>query len=209
MTLAMLALTLGLGVWQVQRLHWKTALLADIERGEAAAPVPLSANPVPFSKVEVTGRMRDDLAAHYGVDVRRGAIGAQLVTPLERPGADPVLVDRGWVPQGASVPPSPEPARVVGYVRPPEPAGMFIPKGDPVTRRFYALDPAAIGAALGLSRVAPFTIVALGPAGVTPEPAQALPRPPNNHLQYAITWFGLAAACLGVFAVYARKMLYP
>ncbi|MBV8911687.1 MAG: SURF1 family protein, partial [Acetobacteraceae bacterium] len=70
-----------------------------------------------------------------------------------------------------------------------------------------ALDPEAIGAALGLGRVAPFVVVALGPSTSAPEPAHALPRPPNDHLQYAITWFGLAAACLGVFAAYARNLL--
>jgi surfeit locus 1 family protein len=209
MTLVMFGIAVSLGWWQIQRLHWKTALLTEIDRGEAAAPVALPPDPRPFAKVELAGHMRDDLAAYYGVDVRQTktgpTIGAQLVTPLERPGADPVLIDRGWLPQGAPVPPSPDPARVVGYVRPPEPGGMFAAKDDPAARRFYALDPAAIGAALGLGRVAPFTIVALGPAGSLPEPAQALPRPPNNHLQYAITWFGLAAACLGVFAAYAWK----
>ncbi len=208
-TAAMLAVTIGLGVWQLQRLQWKTALLAAIDHGEAAPPVPLPADPAPFTKVRVSGHMRDDLTAYYGVDVRTTAagptIGAQLVTPLERPGADPVLVDRGWLPQGAPVPPSPDPADIVGYVRPPEPAGLFSPKADPATRRFYALDPASIAAALGLRRVAPFTVVALGPAGALPEPAHALPRPPNSHLQYAITWFGLAAALVGVFIVYVRK----
>jgi surfeit locus 1 family protein len=185
-------------------------LLAQIERGEAAAPMALTAltaAPPAFAKVEAIGRMRDDLAAYYGVDVRHGVMGAQLVTPLERPGADPVLVDRGWLPQGAPVPPSPEPAHVVGYVRPAEPSGFFCARDDPAARRFYALDPAAIGPALGLARVAPFTVVALGSGGSLPEPAEALPRPPNNHLQYALTWFGLAAAGLGVFAIHARNTL--
>ena len=211
MTLLIFGIAVSFGWWQIQRLHWKTALLTEIDRGEAAAPIPLPSDPRPFAKVEVAGHMRDDLAAYYGVDVRETkagpAIGAQLVTPLERPGADPVLIDRGWLPQGAPVPPSPDPARVVGYVRPGEPGGTFSAKDDPAARRFYALDPAVIGAALGLGRVAPFTIVALGPAGSLPEPAQTLPRPPNNHLQYAITWFGLAAACLGVFAAYAWKTM--
>ncbi len=207
----MLALTVWLGVWQLQRLAWKTGLLAELDRGEAAAPIALPANPPPFAKVEATGRLRDDLRALYGSEVRSTAggpaIGAQLISPLERPGADPVLVDRGWVPQGASLPPSPDPVRIVGYVRPPEAPIRFGAADDPAARRFYALDPAAIGAALGLPRVAPFTLVAMGPRDAVPQPVQALPRPVNNHLSYALTWFGLAASLLGVFAVYARRML--
>ena len=70
------------------------------------------------------------------------------------------------------------------------------------------LDPAAIGAALGLASVAPFTLVALGPAPTPPRARRsALPRPPNDHLSYALTWFGLAACLLVVFVVYVRKAL--
>ena len=209
----MLCLTLWLGTWQVQRLAWKTGLLAAIERGEAAPPAPLGPNPEPFAKVEAVGRLRDDLAAWYGSEVRstRGgpALGAQLLTPLEREGADAVLVDRGFVPQGVTIPPSLATVRIVGYVRPAEQQPAFGATDDPAARRFYALDPAAIGAALGIPRLAPFTLVALGPRGGVPEPAQTLPRPPNNHLGYALTWFGLAACLVGVFAVYARKVLRP
>ncbi|GAC1342877.1 MAG: SURF1 family protein [Acetobacteraceae bacterium] len=207
----MLAVTVGLGVWQLQRLQWKTALLAELDRAEAAPPVPLSGAPSPFAKVEVTGHMRDDLAAYYGAEVRvlptGPAMGAQLLTPLERPGADPVLIVRGWLPQGQAVPASPDPATIVGYMRPPEHPVRFGAKDDPAAKRFFDLDPEAIGAALGLARVAPFTLVALGPPAAVPVPAQALPRPPNDHLVYALTWFGLAASLLGVFAAYVRKAL--
>jgi surfeit locus 1 family protein len=78
---------------------------------------------------------------------------------------------------------------------------------DPVHRRFYALDPAKIGASLGYSTVAPFTLVAIGPAGSVPDPIQAMPRPPNDHLSYAITWFSLSAALVVVFVVYVRQMI--
>ncbi len=204
---------MSLGVWQVERLHWKLGLLADIDRAEAAAPVPLGTAPLPWAKVEATGHMRDDLAALYGSEVRNTAsgptLGAQLITPLMRDGADPVLVDRGWLPEGAAVPHDPDPSRVVGYVRPPDHASWLSPAGDPAKHRFFTLDPQAIGAALGLARVAPFTLVALGPGGTLPEPAQSLPRPPNDHLGYAITWFGLAVCALGVFAAYAWRTLRP
>ncbi len=212
-TAAMMALVVGLGVWQVQRLAWKTALLAEIDRGEAAAAIPLPANPRPFTKVRVSGVLRQDLAALYGVEVRTTLsgpkLGAFLLNPLERPGADPLLVDRGWVPTDAPRDATPLPATVEGYVRAPEHPGRFSLADEPAARRFYTLGPAVIGAALGLQQVAPFTLVALGtvPPGTVPEPAQALPRPPNNHFVYAVTWFGMAGVLLVMFGAYARSVL--
>jgi len=209
----MLALAIGLGVWQVQRLAWKTELLAAIDQGEASPAISLPADPRPFTRVRVEGLLRQDLAAFYGIEVRTTqagpVLGAFLLNPLERPGADPVIVNRGWVPADAPRDTKPVPATVEGYVRPPEHPVRFGAADDPAARRFYALDPAAIGVSLGLRQVAPFTLVALGgaPRGVYPEPAQALPRPANNHFIYALTWFGLAGALLAVFGVYARRLL--
>lgn len=208
----MLALTVGLGVWQLERLAWKRGLLSDIDRAEAAPPVALPADPKPFEKVRLHGRMRDDLRAFYGSEVRStpsgAALGAQLITPLERPDGPPVLIDRGWLPDGAAAPTDPGDVTVIGYVRPPEHPSWLAPATDLAAKRFWSLDPAAIGAALDLPAVAPFTIVALGHGGV-PEPASALPRPPNDHLGYAITWFGLAACLIVVFAAYLRRTLRP
>ena len=208
----MLALTVGLGLWQVERLAWKRGLLAAIDRAEAAPPVPLPATPAPFEKVELRGRMRDDLVAYYGSEVRSGAagatLGAHLITPLERADGSIVLIDRGWLADGARVPPESGETSVIGYVRPAEPPHWPAPATDLAAKRFWSLDPAPIGAALGLRRVAPFTVVALG-QGTVPEPASALPRPPNDHLGYAITWFGLSACLIGVFAAYVRRVLRP
>jgi surfeit locus 1 family protein len=214
---AMLVLLLGLGTWQVQRLAWKTALLAQLDAAEIAAPIPLGDAPIPFAKVAATGHLRADLAVRYGADVRdthAGPIsGAQLIVPLERAGLPPLLVMLGWVADRAPLPALPDGiATVAGYVRPAERSRWFSPADDVPGRRFYALDPSAIGAALGLPSVAPFTLVALGPppaGGATPIPAEHLPQPPNNHLQYAITWYGLAAALLVIFASYARKVIRP
>ncbi len=203
-------LLLGLGGWQLQRRQWKLAILAEVDRAEASAPVPLPQHPLPFTKVTVTGRLRTDVHALYGAEVRDtpgggSAMGAGLIEPLERPGQDPVLVDRGWVPDGQSG--APGGGEVVGYVRAPDTPGTFSAPDDVAGRHFYTLDPARIGAALGLPRVAPFTLVALGPTDSIPSPAAALPRPPNDHLNYALTWFGLAAALLAVYAAYCRKVL--
>lgn len=207
----MFAVTVSLGVWQIQRLHWKQGLLAEIDRAEAAPPVPMPAHPVPFEKVEITGVLRTDLAVRYGTEVRSGAtgpvLGSQVVVPLERSGQPLVLVDRGWAPDDATLPNPPVPISVTGYVRPAESGSPFAPGPDLARRRFWSLDPAAIGAALGLPTLAPYTIVALGPATDVPEPAHALPRPSNDHLGYAGTWFGLSACLLVVFTLFVRKAL--
>ena len=98
---------------------------------------------------------------------------------------------------------------IVGFIHQPDKPGLFSATDDPATRIFYTLDPAAIGAALGLPRVAPFVLVALGPAPpqLWPDPAQHFPQPPNNHLYYAITWYGLALALVVIFVTWARRTL--
>src|SRR4051794_32948824 len=102
LTVTMLGLLIAVGTWQVQRLAWKREMLRQIDLAEASPAAPLGADPQPFQKVRIEGRFRSDLAALYGAEVRdtrRGPqIGSQLIEPLERPGAPPVLVDRGWVP---------------------------------------------------------------------------------------------------------------
>lgn len=209
----MLVVLIGLGNWQVRRLAWKTGLLAEIDRAEALPAIPLPPDPSPFAKVAVSGTLRGDLSVLYASEVHDTptgpVMGAQLVTPLERPGADPILVDRGWIPgdSAASVPTPSGPVTVTGFVHPAEQAGMLSAKDDVAGRHFYTLDPPVIGAALGLKQVAPFTLVVMGPPGGVPEPAQHLPRPPNNHLSYAITWYGLAVTLLVIFSLYARKAL--
>jgi surfeit locus 1 family protein len=213
--LVMQLILLALGTWQVHRLHWKEAILAQIARAEAAPPVPLSGNPGPFTKVSVTGRLRNDLAASYGADVRDTPTGPQLgtylIVPLERAHEPTLLVDRGWVPAKRTGPIN-EPQGAVsipGYIHPADRPGTFSARDDPTSRTFYTLDPATIGAALGLKNVAPFILIALGPPPPEhyPEPATHLPRPPNNHFIYAVTWYGLALALVVMFCVWARGTL--
>ena len=211
-TVAMLAILLALGTWQVRRLAWKEALLDRIAQAESAPAVDLPANPSTFQKVRIRGRLRTDLSAWYGAEVRETAtgpqLGAQLIQPLAREGAPAVLVDRGWAPSSYSPPANSRGGEVTieGYVRPAARPAWFTPTPDAAARHFFALDPPAIGVALGLRDVAPFVLVALGPADTTavPIPAAHLPRPPNNHLGYAITWYGLALALLLVFGSWAR-----
>jgi surfeit locus 1 family protein len=217
LALPVLALLLGLGTWQVQRLHWKEALLARIAAAEAAPPHPLGPaapepyTPEPYAKVQATGRFDHGREALLGLELRGTALGAHLLTPLLREGAPALLVDRGWVPLERSAPverPEGEVA-VTGYVRPADTRDWNSPRDDAAGRRFYLFDPPAIAAALDLPGAAPFGLVALAPPGtppgLLPAAARSLPRPNNPHLGYAITWYGLALALVGVFLAFARR----
>jgi len=244
MTVVMLIVLLGLGSWQVKRLFWKEALLAQIDRAEAADPVPLPAAPsmstlTPFMKVAATGQFLPNEAALYGAEVRTipsgpvpytQAMGARLIEPMKEANGTVILVDRGWIPESRPNPID-EPEGMVtvsGYIRPGDSPHWFSASDDPAERRFFTLDPKAIGDAMGQPDVPPFILVVLAaqtgrvPAGKDagagsesdeadaisthwPEPARHLPRPPNSHLSYALTWYGLALALLAIFIVWARK----
>jgi surfeit locus 1 family protein len=224
-----LAVLLGLGFWQLERLAWKTDLIARVEaRAQAAAtPIPaenewgsVSAERDEYRRVIARGVLRHDYEVQVYTVVseepgRHAGPGYWVLTPLELPSGAIVIVNRGFVPQDKKDPATRKEGQVQGEVtitgllRTPEEAGFFTPANDPARNAWYRRDPAEIAHALGLSRVAPFTI----DAGATPNPG-GLPeggrtrvRFPNNHLQYALTWFGLAAALAGVFAVFAWQWL--
>ena len=117
-------------------------------------------------------------------------------------------------PQKPATPPCAPPLRakstLVGLLRAPERRNPFTPADQPEKGVFYARDPAAIAAALGLADAAPFALVldaapAAGPDW--PRPVGGVPTIVNNHFSYAVTWFGLSLALLVVFGLYARGVL--
>ena len=212
----------ALGVWQLYRLRWKEGILAQIAVSEAAPPVPLTRTPPRYTRVIVKGHFLPGFAALYGDSTRDGkvglVIGADVLALLVRDGAPPILVDRGWVPvpvNGRAPPPPAGEISVVGYVQHPEAAGLFTPQDDPSAGRVYALNPARIAAEFHLPKPADIAVVVMGdvPPGpvsreaTEPVPAPHLPRPPNNHLEYAMTWFALAVALVVIYTSYVRRML--
>jgi len=217
--LPVFVLLLGLGTWQVQRLGWKSDILARMDAAESSPAVPLFETSEPYTRVTLTGRFDHLREVMLGVEPRHGVLGGNLVTPLLRAPEPTVLVDRGWVPfdRGGVIIQRPAgEVTIEGWIMPGEKPGRFSAQDDLTNRRFYTFDPAAIGAAIGLRRLEPFGVVALAPSAdpaapppstpVLPEPSRTLPRPSNNHLGYAITWYGLAVALAYVLVAYARRL---
>ena len=202
---------LGLGTWQMERLRWKESLLADITARADATPVaaPDAAADLPeYTPVFADGVFRHDLELLLIPRTRAGVAGAHVLTPLVRPGAPAILVNRGFVPVAFEPAATrhdgnpPGPVRVEGLLRLQHPVGPFVPDNDPAGGSWYAIDLAAMGTATGLE-LAGYVLDA-GPArnrGGWPEGGQTNVSIRNTHLEYALTWYGLAgvlAACVSV-----------
>ncbi|MFN4156006.1 MAG: SURF1 family protein [Paracoccaceae bacterium] len=195
------AVLAGLGLWQLDRLAWKEAALADIAARIVADPVALPANPDPeanrYLPVTATGRFTGE---SLDVLVSRKEIGAgvRVIGVFETEGRR-VLVDRGFVADGARVSPrGPDAEVVTGNLHWPDEVDSFTPKPDPKTGLWFARDVPAMAAQLATE---PLLIVARAPTapGIEPMPVDTS-NIPNNHLGYAVQWFGLAAVWLGMTA---------
>lgn len=208
-----IVILIGLGIWQVQRLHWKEGLLARIAALQSASPQPLdgvlrrAANDPDIDYVRVRATCPDIETAPYLrlYSVKDGYAGWRIIAacPLTGGSYGAILVDRGFldqrlkltVGQTISTP-------IVGILRRGDTRNFVTPRNDPAQNLWYGRDIAAMAQALGVSKPAPTYLMLEQPAPPPGGPAVA-PLPsdiPNNHLQYAITWFGLALALAGVYA---------
>jgi surfeit locus 1 family protein len=208
-------LLIALGVWQLHRLTWKEGILAQIHLAEISAPVPLPAHPTPFEKVSIAGHWIPGKAALYGDEVHdtpNGPIsGGELIMPFAQSDGGVILVDLGWVPQQKPTPLPLTTGTAIGYLHDPISPGWFAGNDDPRHGLYYTLNPQKIAAGMGLQNVVPHVLIGMGPmpppGSPLPQPAQALPTPPNNHYEYALTWFGFAGVLVFEFIFFARKRL--
>lgn len=208
LTLVAVPVMLALGTWQVQRLGWKQELIGRIEQRSHAAPVPLPASiddpPAwDFRPVTVTGRFLTEKSMLTLARPQQGRIGYELVTPLERADGPPVLVNRGFVPMDRKDAARGGPdgtVTVTGVARLPQPAGLFQPDGRSADGVWMRVDTGAMAAAAGLPSVLPLVVEQAPTGGV---PAGIAPRVelPNNHLQYAFTWYSLAVVLLVIYGI--------
>ncbi|MGC2413504.1 MAG: SURF1 family protein [Stellaceae bacterium] len=211
----------ALGVWQLQRLEWKRGLIAQRETALAAAPVALprtlgEARRLEFHPVFAAGVFFNDKEIILNAIGPKGAAGFDVLTPLREVDGRTLFVNRGFVPstlKDRATRAADEPfgnIRIVGLLRlsSAQKPNWFVPDNRPKEGDWYWVDLGAMGAADGLANVAPFYI----DADATPNPGGwpkggvTLPALPNNHLQYAITWFSLAAAALVIYFLSQRSL---
>jgi surfeit locus 1 family protein len=223
------AILVALGTWQVQRLHWKEALIADIDHRISSAPRPLSeveqqlsdAGDVDYQPVRLEGVFVHEGERHF-FTTWQGQTGFNVYTPLRLADGRYIFVNRGFVPyemkdatrraEGQV----PGPVEISGLARNrlDEKPGTLVPDNDPAKNIFYWKDLGAMAASAGLpagSRFLPFFV----DAGSEPNPG-GWPRGgvtlvdlPNNHLQYALTWYGLAAALAAVVGAWFYRQRRP
>lgn len=221
--LLLTALLVGLGVWQIKRLSWKLDLIARVEaRVHAppqAAPGPaewprIDAAGYEYRHVEATGTFLNDKEAQVYASTVLGP-GYWVLTPLRETDGTIVIVNRGFVPTDRRNPATRQDgelsgeAKVVGLLRIDEPKGTLLRSNVPAAERWYSRDVGAIAQTRGLRNVAPYFIDAddtKTPGGM---PVGGLTQIvfPNNHLVYAITWFGLAMLSIGLagFLIHSER----
>ena len=224
LVLATFAVLVGLGVWQLKRLAWKDALIAQIEARTKAAPITLAeaealvraGSDASYYRVEVDGRFHHAKEL-YLYAVSDGRVGWHVITPLETAGGEMVLVDRGFVPDELKDPSTrasgqiEDVATVTGIARASDQQTLFTPNNEPKANRWFWRDLPSMARAMfphGTIEAAPFFLeVEPSPVpGGWPEGGQTRLDIPNNHLQYAITWFLLAAALLVIYGLYVRSL---
>jgi len=220
-TLMGVALLVGLGVWQLQRLQWKEGLIARVEARTKSEPLSLEraialareARDLSYTPVTAEGRYHHALERYLYALSPEGEPGWHVITPLETVKGTMVLVDRGFVPNALRDPATrkqgevQEVVTVTGLVRQSEAPTIFVPDNEPDKNQWFSRDLPAMARSMfpgGTVQVAPFFLEAKASEvpGGWPQGGQTRLSFPNNHQQYAITWFGLAFCLVVIYGVY-------
>ena len=212
---AALAVLVGLGTWQVQRLHWKEGVIAYREARLAMPPVSVggetaAAADLAFRRASATGRFLHAAEFLIANRVRGGRAGFAVVTPLRLGPADLILVNRGWIPLDRADPKTRRKGQVsgattvTGVLRKPGKTSPWVPDNEPAEGVWYYADPGAMASAAGLAGVRDSVLV----ADETPNPGgypvgrAARVEIPNRHLEYALTWYGLALVLVAIYIAF-------
>jgi surfeit locus 1 family protein len=219
-----IAFLIGLGIWQLDRKIWKENLIATVTARTTRAPEDLPPRAswpqliqlgneyrrvaFPAEFLEGQEALVYTAGSPFRPDVK--GPGYWVFAPAQLPGGSIVVVNRGFVPADAKDPATRASGNVrgivevVGFMRWPETRGLFTPADDPKTNVWYLRDPKAMAAEKKWATAAPFYIDQESPVppGSLPLPGKLSVELPDNHLQYAITWFGLALALAGVYVVW-------
>jgi surfeit locus 1 family protein len=220
--LGALCILAGLGFWQVERKAWKENLIATVNERVAAMPSPL---PAPrawngltqaadeFRRVTARLQFPNDQRAFVfsGTSGLRPDIkspGYYVFAPAKLDSGETIVVNLGYAPD-RNVGGIAGTRDIVGYLRWPEKPSMFVSEHDANGEVWSARDHIAIADFRKWGQPAPFYIDQESPipAGGVPTPGPLSVRLPNNHLGYALTWFGLALGLAAVFGVWLRRQV--
>jgi surfeit locus 1 family protein len=219
-----LVVLLSLGTWQVERLFWKEALIASIEARRTAAPITVddaagkvaTGEDIDYSAITATGRF-DHVHERYFLATHDGAPGFYVYTPLILADQKIVFVNRGFVPDDLKDPAKRKAGQIEGEVtlkglarsRLATKPSSLVPENEPAKNLFFwkDLDAMAASASLDRSKLLPFFIDADNAANPGGYPVGGVTQIdlPNNHLSYAVTWYGLAAVLVVIAALAFRR----
>ncbi len=223
MALSGLVVLVSLGTWQLQRRAWKLELLERIESRVKTEPValtrilerPQKTNDIDYWPARVNGVFLHKQELHF-YDVISGTLGWRIITPLKTSDGKRLLVDRGFVPDHLRDPAQRPQSQIKGEVQitglirsPPNKKAFFTPANNIAENQWYWRDLYAMAQARGIStkNLVPFFL----DADATPVPG-GWPRggatrlnPPNRHLEYALTWYGLAVTLIAVYGFFVRS----
>ncbi|MGY8995815.1 MAG: SURF1 family protein [Alphaproteobacteria bacterium] len=216
--LPMIAALIGLGTWQVQRLAWKTDLVATMGERLQEAPMSLDAalalppEDAEWRLVTATGQLKTDRSVALYRISNNGGAGYQVLTPMALAEGGHVLISRGFVAAtsfqdalnglpGASD----DLVSVTGVLRPGEGQNAFTNDNDPLAGAWYWIDLEALSDQTGVALLPLIIVADSDPAGGDLIGGQARFDPPNQHLQYAITWYSLAVAALVIYVLLLRR----
>lgn len=223
MTLACLGTTTlltWLGTWQLERLAWKQDLIEQVEASLLADPVPLSdvkngsAPDVAYMKVIAEGTFDHTEEVYLFTSKGSAGVGFQVITPLKLESGAILLVDRGFVPTAMKAPETRQQGQrggavsVTGVIRQSVPPNAYTPDPDLSKRVWYSRDLPSIAKTMGLESPISFFV----DADDTPNPGgwpiggKTIVNFSNNHLGYAITWFGMALALVVIYIAYHRHL---
>jgi surfeit locus 1 family protein len=209
-----------LGIWQLQRLHWKEGLIAQRDAAVAAAPIPpprtlAEARADQFRHVVADGVFLNDKELFLAASSEGGGSGYQVLTPLRMTDGRAMFVNRGFIPLELKDPAkraAGEPTgtvHVVGLLRVPpgEKPSFFLPDNRPDLNLWFWVDLPAMAQAAGIADPLPFYVDVdkMPNPGGWPQGGVTRLDLPNDHLQYAITWFALAVALIVIYVLYHRR----
>ncbi|MCP5080347.1 MAG: SURF1 family protein [Alphaproteobacteria bacterium] len=210
-----IAVLVGLGFWQLQRLSWKETLIERITMRLQQAPVGFeealkqrsAGEDIDFLRVKLRGTY-DHAKGQYFYALNKGEFGWRVLTPLKPDSGQSILIDRGFLPdpqKPVAAPASGSPVELVGALRLGYlPKEMFTPDNDASSNSWYWFDVVALRKVTAIPELAPMVIQLDTPdhSGQWPVATALSPNLPNKHFGYALTWFGLAITLLGVYIAF-------